>query len=534
MLGWRLLENLLVVGCEDDSVSIWDIETGILERHETGEAARAVLAGCEDSPLPTADLLLPILEGNTHKQKDAGGSHPSSSCRMGAVPHSSDSHQEKPSPQLSSACHALWPFTILPVKTKWENRNFHILLFDLEILRELLCPSDLQGLKSPNSRSLHSCDAALERAKSTAEKGALLLRRNKTTGALAPLSGPAEEHGFGDGPAAESLEQGGGGLRWQKKAKSSKKTRRHQPPGKASLHVATEAAKLLLACLLPWGADRETDSLSVQHLGLSRLLLPVSFGLVSQESHLSLTLPGWSRTHCPLRNQPGQSVQGLPSRVLDLRNKYLSAAQEPPGKTHGCRKDPEGPPTLLSLLNRICLVKKILSMPLEKSSLQKAESVRAKWRASQSGGTSSAHEEPFDGPFGFPVHDAENISLVKLIFCWRDQSIEVVEAMQAVLLAEVQRSTRSLQSALANGRGLGPAALARASQEDPKGLLPGLAKSHLLLAADSVVKCDSSLSREISPGGEDISEEQKTLEEADNQEQERNALRVPCDQSCHN
>ncbi|KAL8182746.1 UNVERIFIED_CONTAM: hypothetical protein K2H54_000023 [Gekko kuhli] len=266
---------------------------------------------------------------------------------------------------LSSGCHAQWPFTILPIKTKWENGNFHIVLFDLESLTELLRSSQLNGLKSSNS--LYSCDA-LERAKSTAEKGALLLRRNKTTGALSPFDGPGEEQDFGDIPVAGCLEQGGG-LKRQKKAKSSKKTR-HQPSGKVNMNVVTDTAKLLLACLLPWGVDRETDILCIQHLGIPRLLLPVSFGLVSKENCLSLMLPGWSHANSPLWDQHNQSVNVFPRKVLDLRNKYLSAAQEPPGKPNGRTKNsgpPEGPPTLVSLLNRICLVKRIISMPLDKS-----------------------------------------------------------------------------------------------------------------------------------------------------------------------
>nr|XP_056721987.1 WD repeat-containing protein 72 [Euleptes europaea] len=545
MLRWHPLENLLVVGCEDDSVSVWDIETGILERHETGEAAKAVLAGCEDSPLSMADSLLPIFEGDTHKQKEAGVP-PSSSCKLGTLSSSSLSHQEKSShqvyrspevprlvltiknpspcgsvtlaegkiifraregvglmpmpceihkarahralkdcgktvsPQLSSACHTQWPFTILPVKTKWENRHFHVLLFDLENLRELLRSSHLNGLKPSNS--LHSCDA-LERAKtSTTEKGTLLLRRNKTTSTLPLTDGPGEEHGFGGSPAAGCLEEGGG-LKRQKKAKSSKKTRR-QPLGRVNVNVVTDTAKLLLACLLPWGVDRETDNLCIQYLGISRLLLPVSFGLVSKESHLSLMLPGWSHTNSPLWDQHSQPVNMFSSKVLDLRNKYLSAAQEPTGKPHVRRKNSgalEGPPTLISLLNRICLVRKIISMPLDKSGPQKVESVRTKWRATQSVGATSCHEESSEGTFGVPAHDAENISLVKLIFCWRDQSIEVVVAMQAALLAEVQRSTRNLQNTLANGHGLVPATSAKKSKQDPKAELPESPKSCLLL-----------------------------------------------------
>ncbi|XP_077174027.1 WD repeat-containing protein 72 isoform X2 [Paroedura picta] len=516
MLRWHPLENLLVVGCENDSVSVWDIETGILERQETGEMARAVLAGCEDSPLSMADSLLPTFEDDTHKQKN-GSSPPSSSSKLITLSYSSPPPREKPSQRLNSVGHVQWPFTILPMKTKWENRNFHILLFDLENLTELLRSSQLNGLKSSNS--LHSCNA-LERAKSTAEKGTLLLRRNKTTtGALFPFDGPGEEYDFGDGSAAGGPEQGGG-LKRQKKAKSSKKTRQH-PSGKVNVNVITETAKLLLACLLPWGLDRETDSLCVQHLGLSRLLSPVSFGLVSKESHLALMLPGGSHTNSHLWEQNNRSVNVFSNKVLDLRNKYLSMAQETTGKPNGFAKSsgpPEGPLTLTSVLSRIYLVQKVISTPLDQSSTQKVESVRTKWRASQSVGTGSFYEESSEGTFGFPVRDAEHISLVKLISCWRDQSVEVTEAMQAALLGEVQRSVRTLQNTLASSHGLVPAPLAKASKEEPSAELP----AGLSLAAAPGVQRDSSSSPELFPGGgEDISDEQNILEGMNNRDERK-------------
>lgn len=43
-----------------------------------------------------------------------------------------------------------------------------------------------------------------------------------------------------------------------------------------------------------------------------------------------------------------------------------------------------------------------------------------------------------------------DISLLKLISCWRDQSVQVTEAIQAVLLAEVQQHMKTLRKASVN------------------------------------------------------------------------------------
>ncbi|XP_061450933.1 WD repeat-containing protein 72 [Rhineura floridana] len=223
MLRWHPVENLLIVGCENDSIYIWDIETGILERHETGEIAKVILACCEDSVATVADSLLPGFEEDTHKQKNADGQS-FNSYTFGTPSYSSFTHREKFSHhQLTTVRHAQWPFTILSVKTKQENIHFHVLVFDLEKLVELLHSAQLKGLKSSNS--FHNYDT-LMRAKSTAEKRTLMLKRNRTSGSLFPLSGQVkisgEEQIAVDNNAVGSLEQSGG-IRRHKKPKSSKK-----------------------------------------------------------------------------------------------------------------------------------------------------------------------------------------------------------------------------------------------------------------------------------------------------------------------
>lgn len=253
------------------------------------------------------------------------------------------------------------------MKTKWENTNFHILLFDPEKLVELLHSAHLNGLKP--SHSFHSY-GTLKRAKSTAEKRTLILKRNRTSGSLSPLDGQVkgEEQVFGEGNTVGSLEQSGG-IKRQKKPKSSKKIRRHSS-GKINVNVTTDAAKLLLSCLLPWGVDRELDDLCIQHLGILRLLHPVSFGAVSRDNYLSLSLPGWNKANPAVAEQQHERVNLFSSKVLDLCNKYISTAHEQMGKTLRHTKTSgatERSPAVTCLLSRICLVHRVISTPLEKT-----------------------------------------------------------------------------------------------------------------------------------------------------------------------
>ncbi|XP_038003151.1 WD repeat-containing protein 72 isoform X3 [Motacilla alba alba] len=441
------LENVLIVGCEDNSVYIWEIETGTLERHETGETARAILTAIEDSEYLVAGALLPVFE-ESKRNKNSGYKH-SSSYKHGMGPY--PAHTEKSSDKLTDTSCIQQPFTILPAKTKWNNANFHILLFDLEKVEELLS-SQLNGLKS--SKSFHN-QYTLERAKSTTEKRALTLKRNKTAAFVPQVDGQAEtacsDQVHGDNNAAKPMEEGGGIKRW-KKMKSSRKIRM-QPSGNIDVRIATDTAKLLLSCLLPWGVDKEVDNLCARHLDILRLQGPVSFGLVSGERHLSLMLPGWKCTDCGVLGE--HEVFNLFSkRVLDLSNKYLAATEGPFGKKDGPENNDYGTrdlETVFFLFSRIALINRIINTPSavtdEIESPQKSESVHDKWRNVEAITIScpNSYAELPSSKSRYHSPDFGSISLLKLICCWNDQSVKIVEAMQAVLLAEVQRTINPLR-----------------------------------------------------------------------------------------
>lgn len=265
--------------------------------------------------------------------------------------------------QLTDTSCIQQPFTILPAKTKWNNANFHILLFDLEKLEELLS-SQLNGLKS--SKSLHN-QYTLERAKSTTEKRALTLKRNKTAAFIPQVDGQAEtvcsDQVHRDNNAARPMEDNGGIKRW-KKMKSSRKIRM-QPSGNIDVNIVTDTAKLLLSCLLPWGVDKEIDNLCARHLDILRLQCPVSFGLVSDESHFSLMLPGWKCTDCGMLEEHGV-LNLFSKRVLDLSNKYLAATEGQFGKKDGPEDNDYGTrdmETIFFLFSRIALINRIVNTP---------------------------------------------------------------------------------------------------------------------------------------------------------------------------
>ncbi|XP_025009835.2 WD repeat-containing protein 72 isoform X2 [Gallus gallus] len=443
------MEGLLIVGCEDDSVYVWEIETGTLERHETGEIAKAILSSIGDSEYLVVDSLHPVSQESKRNKNVQYKS--SSSYKRGMISYNL-TQTEKSSDKVMDNSLIQQPFTVLPVKPKWNNANFHVLLFDLEKLVDLLLSYQPCGLKSSNS--FHNYDT-LERAKSTTEKRALTLKRNKTAGFTLSVDGQVDtvyaNQVNRDSNTIRPLEESGG-IKRQKKMKSSRKTKM-QPSGNIDVNITTDTAKLLLSCLLPWGVDKEIDDLCVGQLDILRLQCPVAFGLVSNERHLSLMLPGWKCTDGGVLEE--HTLSNLFSkRVLDLSNKYLAATEGRTGERDGTVDNvygTKGAEIIFFLLSRIVLINRVFNMPSADTSqiesLQQPESVHNKWQNMEAAISSfpSFYGELPRNKSRRHSSDFGNASLLKLICCWSDQSIKIIEAMQAVLLAEVQRTMTTLR-----------------------------------------------------------------------------------------
>eukprot|EP00076_Gallus_gallus_P044297 XP_025009835.1 WD repeat-containing protein 72 isoform X2 [Gallus gallus] len=443
------MEGLLIIGCEDDSVYVWEIETGTLERHETGEIAKAILSSIGDSEYLVVDSLHPVSQESKRNKNVQYKS--SSSYKRGMISYNL-TQTEKSSDKVMDNSLIQQPFTVLPVKPKWNDANFHVLLFDLEKLVDLLLSYQPCGLKSSNS--FHNYDT-LERAKSTTEKRALTLKRNKTAGFTLSVDGQVDtvyaNQVNRDSNTIRPLEESGG-IKRQKKMKSSRKTKM-QPSGNIDVNITTDTAKLLLSCLLPWGVDKEIDDLCVGQLDILRLQCPVAFGLVSNERHLSLMLPGWKCTDGGVLEE--HTLSNLFSkRVLDLSNKYLAATEGRTGERDGTVDNvygTKGAEIIFFLLSRIVLINRVFNMPSADTSqiesLQQPESVHNKWQNMEAAISSfpSFYGELPRNKSRRHSSDFGNASLLKLICCWSDQSIKIIEAMQAVLLAEVQRTMTTLR-----------------------------------------------------------------------------------------
>ncbi|KAB1277955.1 WD repeat-containing protein 72 [Camelus dromedarius] len=315
------------------------------------------------------------------------------------------------------------PFNVLPVKTKWSNIGFHILLFDLENLVELLLPTPICDV-DPSSSFYGS--EILRRAKSTVEKKTLTLKRNKT--ACGPLSVEAQAQPVSESPAQGDntikLSEENDGIKRQKKIKSSKKMQPKQSR-KVDANLTIDTAKLLLSCLLPWGVDKELDNLCIKHLNILKLQGPVSLGLASNEDHFSLMLPGWDLCNAEVKKDYSK-VNLFSRKVLDLSSKYTSTLPNQAGMPRGLENNSDSlqeSNMIVYLLSKLFLVNKLVNMPLEL-----ACGIDRLWVLCK---IPSIYD------------NTKNNSLKK-------KTLQVTEAIQAVLLAEVQQHMKTLRKTPVN------------------------------------------------------------------------------------
>ncbi|OCT89575.1 hypothetical protein XELAEV_180181941mg, partial [Xenopus laevis] len=338
------------------------------------------------------------------------------------------------------------PFSVVPVKSKY-NISLHLLLFDLEKVLELLHLSQANGLKSANSFSSYD---ALKTVKSSSEKRPLTLKRNKTAGSFYQVDGQMAETVVKENVGR--LNEESGGIKRNKKFKSSKRNRM-ESTGKIDVNMITDAAKLFLSCLIPWGLDKELDNFCIRHLDILEIQTSVTFGIISSVDHIGLMLPGWNQMLINNDVSAKSLHHSFTRKVMDLSLKYSVATQKHNEKCAHQKSNcfnTMSLNTLAYVLKKLCVVSKGLSMEPVSTfssiiSQEKMESVRVKWKNTEQFNSFSMFSELLHDK-SFP--DPENVSLTKLVSSWKGQSVQVIEAMQAVLLAELKRKMQSVSETI--------------------------------------------------------------------------------------
>ncbi|XP_078097506.1 WD repeat-containing protein 72-like [Mustelus asterias] len=465
IIKWRPAEDLLVVGCDDGAVYVWDVETGTLDRHETGDVAKAIIGSCDDASSTFMNVMGsvslgfrpfdPVKKKNT-SYKQSGSFKFSTSPPTFQTTENSKSSEKSAFPELT-----LQPFTVLPVKTKWSDGTIHILLFDISaICDQLLSYQE----KEPKSQNIVQSHETLKRLTNIdGKKPPMSLKRNKTTASPCQANGSVKdlvrEHLFYNETNTSGLAREGAGISKQKTKPKGAKRVATSAVKKMDVNMARDTAKLLISCLFPWGVDRDLDELCMKHLGMFEPRCPVSFGLLSQDDYLSLLLPGWYQVNrevtkdCAFCSKISNKVVELAKQVSNITQAYTLSLEE----TLNDEADGHFQSEMTSyLLSVILLVNIQMRVPfLSKGNethytmrQQKVDCQRGKGDAPQPTIPAFSGETMPNRTFcqSSSLSKEKNLDILSnLLTSWQVQSVELLEAMQAMLLSEVQRIFRALR-----------------------------------------------------------------------------------------
>ncbi|XP_055519748.1 WD repeat-containing protein 7 isoform X1 [Leucoraja erinacea] len=291
VIKWRPSDDYLVVGCSDGSVYVWQMDTGALDRCVMGITAIEILNACDEAVPAAVDTLshpavnlkqamtrrsLTALKHMAHHklQTIATNFLASEAADKGALPKYSHN-----------------ALMVQAMKTNLIDPDIHILFFDVEALIIQLLTEEASRpnptLISPES--LQKAPGSTDKSSSflTGKRAAVLFQQVKET-----IKENIKEHLLDDDDDEDD------DIKRQKREEgdSEYKGNRSKPLTLLEYNLTMDTAKLFMSCLHAWGLNEILDEICLMRLGMLKPHCPVSFGLLSRGGHMSLMLPGFKQT----------------------------------------------------------------------------------------------------------------------------------------------------------------------------------------------------------------------------------------------
>ncbi|CAG9764387.1 unnamed protein product [Ceutorhynchus assimilis] len=333
-IKWRPKDDFMIIGCSDGTVYVWQMETGHLDRVLQGIAAEEVLYACEENEEPNSSSDMGLANPAVHFFR--GLRH----RNLSAIRHATqrglhqlqqlNAHTEVGDPHARRA-HGQTPLGVQGFRTNPKDPESHILFFDIEaLIIELL--SEEYSMMSPGSLEAAGLISAAEylkvaaltqsaspdahkkiadffgKVKDKAENMERIIKEKDKHGILAKMKEGAETVQTKIQAKAEMVLKGTDS--GKENSDSSKEKNRPGSLGPLDTSHGMDIAQLLLSLLHSWGLDDDLDRVCQVKLGLLRPMVPLSFGVLSKANHMSLFLPTWHNT-IPLDDEPSTDYQDL-------------------------------------------------------------------------------------------------------------------------------------------------------------------------------------------------------------------------------
>ncbi|XP_078280042.1 WD repeat-containing protein 7 isoform X3 [Rhinoraja longicauda] len=291
VIKWRPSDDYLVVGCSDGSVYVWQMDTGALDRCVMGITAIEILNACDEAVPSAVDTLshpainlkqamtrrsLTALKHMAHHKLQTLATNllASEAADKGALPKYSNN-----------------ALMVQAMKTNLIDPDIHILFFDVEALIIQLLTEEASRpnptLISPES--LQKAPGSTDKSSSflTGKRAAVLFQQVKET-----IKENIKEHLLDDDEDEDD------DIKRQKREEgdSEYKGNKSKPLTLLEYNLTMDTAKLFMSCLHAWGLNEILDEICLMRLGMLKPHCPVSFGLLSRGGHMSLMLPGFKQT----------------------------------------------------------------------------------------------------------------------------------------------------------------------------------------------------------------------------------------------
>uniref|UniRef100_UPI003590172C WD repeat-containing protein 7-like isoform X2 n=1 Tax=Myxine glutinosa TaxID=7769 RepID=UPI003590172C len=434
LVKWRPLDDYLVVGCTDGSVYVWQMENGVLDRCVLGIGAIQILQGCDEA-LPAGESAgLPAVN---LKQAMARRS-------LAALKHAAHSKLQTFATNLlasgagekdANRKHVNQALLVQALRSGSADPLLHVLFFNVEALIIQLLTEEaarpVAGVTSPES--LHKAQGLLQRsglaehAIRGGRKAGDLFQQVKDT-----IKENIKERLLDDDDDDEEEGDEEEGIRHQ--ASRSDLLGHFSSLSLPESNLTMETACLVMSCLHTWGLEPLLDNLCLQRLGMLRPHHPVAFGLVSRGGQMALMLPGWRREMDSGR-QPVNSTHGVSRSVttqhllsfISLANTLMSMTdatflpENNNQDTSRAQQIATGDDLILNSTQRQMKQASAMQTPIKEG-----------W--SQLAALHCVMLPELLGPQRFKAPLLE-----MLVKRWQDRCLEVREAAQALLLAELQR-----------------------------------------------------------------------------------------------
>ncbi|XP_026194900.1 WD repeat-containing protein 7 isoform X2 [Anabas testudineus] len=272
VIKWRPADDYLVVGCSDGSVYVWQMDTGALDRCVMGITAVEILNACDEMAPATVDALshsaVNLKQAMTRRSLAALKNMAQHKLQTLATNLLAADNADKDNlPKYSHNA-----LVVQAMKTNLTDPDMHVLFFDVEAMIIQLLTEEAQR---PNPMLVSP--ETLQKSQAGADKGGSFLANKIFKQVKETMKETIKEHLLDEDEEEEEEMR-----RREEKSKSL---------SLLEYNLTMDTAKLFMSCLHAWGLNEQLDTICLDRLGMLRPHCPISFGLISRGGHMSLMLP---------------------------------------------------------------------------------------------------------------------------------------------------------------------------------------------------------------------------------------------------